>query len=152
MKKIIILLLVLSLPVAFLSAQAANNYTIMSFDIGYGMGVDVDNGDVDPYAHFGINFRVAAPFSIGAMYSNLAGDDLAMLKLKYDAVDAARVVIGFGTDGTGPIASIGMEIVPLKRMVSGIATELKLATEYVFDIADIADGRFVIGLMVGVGF
>jgi len=160
MKKYIFLLLILIFTGGFLSAQAAGNYSVMSVDIGYGMGVDIENGGVAHYLPFGINFRVAPSLSVGlandVIYYSGFPFNITMLKLKYDVINLARLTAGFGVipfiGAMTPL--IGAEFVPIKRPMNNVIAEFKLVMDYltIIEPGNPIEHIFVAGIVMGIGF
>jgi hypothetical protein len=151
MKKIMIVLAVLMLlPLSGLFAQAAaaaqpQSYTILSFDVGYLPGYDLGTNNYVTHSYFGFNVRLANPLTVGAA---VIGAN-QFLKVKYDVLPALRAVVGYGA---GNRADLGVEIIPFRNKVSGLAAEFKINLEYLWDTTNpIDEGILYFGLAVGVG-
>jgi hypothetical protein len=158
-KRFIVLLsaILFMAPLTNLTAQQA--YTLMSFDVGYGMAFNMGaNSDIRTLQNFGINFRVVDPLTIGMAYKTVGTERIGMLKMKYDIIPLVRGMVGFGSTITGAptmTTGLGFEIVPFRRQVGGLFTEFKLVPEYVFRPAvtgNMAGGDLMFGLVLGIGF
>ena len=150
MKKrfIFFLATILILPAAGLAAEEGS-FTFLSFDIGYGPAISVNGGPMGNVQTFGLNIRIAGPLTIGTVFNHGTIAD-SMLKLKLDAASMVRAVIGYGQNNR---VGLGFEIVPFKRTVGGLFTELKIAPEYTWvSTGNIDAGRFIIPIAMSVGF
>ena len=143
-KKILILFIAILLPLSFVSAQQSLN--LLSFEFGIGPSINVDSAAVSTYNHFGINLHIADPVTISAT----SGTTTSIL-LKYSLSDMLRLTVGYaGTTNT----IIGFEFVPFTNQFTGITTEFKVATSYLFagGANGITAGDLRFGLLLSVGF
>jgi len=166
-KHIAIFLAMLILPLISMHAQEGA-FTILSFDIGYGMAYRIDSPNANAITgatNFGINMRVASPLIIGVGYEGYGVGNIGMLNIKYDITRMIRAMLSFGvgnvhtTANTQLFSGLGFEVVPFRRQVSGLFTEFKLITQYTFppvktaaDEGGIDQGHLKLGLAVSVGF
>jgi hypothetical protein len=146
-KKIVVLLLALMiLPLMGLAAQDASSFTILSFDIGYAPGYDLDADETLTDSYFALNVRVADPLSVG--FAIIGTTPTTLLKVKYDILPKARAVVSFGNG----IVGLGFEAVPFIRKTSGLSTEFKLVLDYLWEPKSGLDaGKLYLGLDVGIG-
>ncbi|MDR3148087.1 MAG: hypothetical protein LBU00_06925 [Treponema sp.] len=156
MKKVLIVMAALALILVPLSvgAQTATEFQVLSFDIGYAPGWDLDrNTHVTPTL-FGFNIRVADRLSAGLqMLKEGAAINDNFLLLKYSFLPQARGTLGFGVRGTTQLCSFGLEMVPFSRPAGGTAvTELKVAVKYDAPFAELAKGTVYFALSAGIGF
>jgi len=161
-KYIAIFLAMLVLPLIGMHAQE-NAFSILSFDIGYGMAYWM-NPDATPTTaitgatNFGVNVRVANPLIIGVGYENFGAGNSSMLNIKYDIIRMIRAMLSFGvgnvhTFGTNELLTgLGFEVVPFRRQVSSLFTEFKMITQYTFAPRIIEEGHLKFGLALSVGF
>ncbi|MCL2293602.1 MAG: hypothetical protein FWC36_01870 [Spirochaetes bacterium] len=150
-KKLIILFFAALLPLSSLAAQQQGAFTLLSFDIGQGIiAYDFSAEENLRHTFFALNVRVADPLIISIATKKFDGADSGFgLKLKYDVLPFVRAVIGYGWDAH---SLIGFEAVPFRRQVGGVFTEFKLVTNYMFPQESVGDGKFLLGLALGIGF
>jgi hypothetical protein len=156
--------LFLALVPLSLGAQSAANaeFRILSFDIGYAPGWDLEAREQTTPSVFGLNIRLADNFSAGFKTFKEGGAIDNFLVLKYNFLPRLRAVVGFGAEdingvltpaGPIPASSIGVEAIPFSRSVGGLAvTEFKLAIEYDAPFQDVTEGRILFALAFGIGF
>ena len=155
-KTFIILAVLIILPLASIAAQ--DTFTLVSFDIGYGPSVTlVGSQDFTIAQSFGLNVRVTGPLTVGVLYRTnnyyLTGGTPAwqtgnMLRLKFDLTPVVRFGFGYGTNNH---IALGLEIVPFRRQLSGLFTEFKLVTDYVFTSSSLEEGALIFALTFGIG-
>jgi hypothetical protein len=146
-----------------LSAQQANSFQILSFDIGYAPGWVFDTSTQQIPQMFALNVRVADNFTVGFQTYNQGTDTLPMFNLKYDFLPGkARGTLAFGKEpGSGTpvflaaaanVAALGFEYIPFTRNVAGgVTTEFKIGVQYLFETTDLSKGAVVFGIALGVG-
>ena len=161
MKRVILpfLLALLLLPAANVAAQ--EGFTFMSFNLGHGFGIFLDDtsasDDIESITTFGIDFRIADPLIVGfsrhTVSEGAVDFNVNLLNIKFDVMPMVRPVISIGQGDGEPMTGLGFEIIPFRRSVGDLFTELKLVPHYLFWPADgIGDGIFTISLMLGIGF
>jgi hypothetical protein len=112
------------------------------------------NGSQITPALFGLNFRVANGLSAGIQTLKEGATSDNFLILKYNFLPQTRATVGFGTtSGSAAAASIGFEVIPFSRSVGGqAATEFKLIAKYDAPFNNVAEGKILFVLALGIGF
>jgi hypothetical protein len=152
MKKTIILLAVLALPLA--SAGAQSGFSVFQADLGYAPAFQPGAGTVGHSWQLGLTVMVNERVGVGVSYVNIAdllGLPIApvLFNLKYRLQDRLRAVISFTP--IGPRAGLGFEYIPFSRTSGSVGTEIKFLMEYLFVTDDLTDSDFFVGIGLGLG-
>jgi hypothetical protein len=167
-KRFLVLFLgLIAFPLA-LSAQTANAFQFVSFDIGYAPGWAFNPGTgrdsmrIPPM--FALNVRMADSFTVGFQTYTSGTDLLPMFNMKYEFLPGkARGILAFGkeknatgvyVDATGgaTVGALGFEYIPFTRNLAGsVATEFKIGAQYLFDMTDASNGAAIFGIAFGIG-
>jgi hypothetical protein len=153
MKKILILLAVLTVLSLTQAAAQSDGFKVLSFDIGYAPSYNVDSGATDSQPLFGFDVMVGDDLAVG--FTNIGGA-ISLLSLKYRLIDKVKAQISLGQAVAGPPVipwiGLGLEYAPFTRRYGEyLGTELKLRLEYLFAANAIDDGLLYFGLAFGVG-
>jgi hypothetical protein len=165
MKKqfLVLFLGLIAFPLA-LSAQTANAFQFVSFDIGYAPGWAFSSGVMGIPPTFALNVRMADSFTVGFQTYSRGTALLSMFNMKYDFLPGkARGMLAFGKEsnpagvylsgGSAVTAgALGFEYIPFMRNLAGsVATEFKIGAQYLFDMTDVSHGAAIFCIAFGIG-
>jgi hypothetical protein len=141
-------------PPAAVNAQTAvQGFQILSFDIGYAPSWEIGgNGPYKNYAFFGLNVRLADRMIVGFQEIADSAPTYHLLSFKYQVLQMLRATLAVGSDGSDPYIGFGFEAVPFSRNAGGsVATEFKLAFQYLANPVEMENGTLLFALAFGVG-
>jgi hypothetical protein len=148
----------LALPAA-VNAQQTGTFQLISFDMGYAPGWQIEQNDSVFPQLFALNIRVADGFTAGFQSYSEEGNTANLFNMKYDFIPGkVRGILAVGSDKSlffspaTTIAGLGFEYVPFSRNVAGsVTTEFKIGVQYLFAKDDVANGTVAFNIAFGIG-
>jgi hypothetical protein len=162
MKKLLLVavaVIFLTLPAA-VNAQQTGTFQLISFEIGYAPGWQIEqNANMFPQL-FALNIRVADGFTAGFQSYAEGSNKANLFNMKYDFIPGrVRGILAIGSDtqlffspDNSTIAGLGFEYAPFSRNIAGsVTTELKIGVQYLFTKDNVANGTIAFNIAFGIG-